>query len=175
MAISPAPVPDSWFVSVDGKSYGPYTEEQVAGFVREGRVTPNTPVMRNRDPWMIASLHTQFAPLFPSRQPPPPPSDVSEKELAKVVIIAELRTGSSIAFEGAIAKLGSSYRLNHFVWLLHTNVPFSQIRKDLASHVGRNDPLFISDTTNRRTAWINFGPGAEATIKSLWRGALPGQ
>ena len=172
MAASPALAQDSWFVSVEGKSYGPYTEDQVAAFVREGRVAPQTPVLHGGETWMNASLHTQLAPLFPSRQPPPAPAVETDRGLAKIVIIAELRTGSSMAFEAAIAKLGQSYRLNQFVWLLHSSVPFADLRKDLTAQVGRLDPLFISDTTNRRTAWINFGPGAEATIKALWRGAL---
>jgi len=174
MAASPALAHDSWFVSVEGKSYGPYTEDQVAAFVREGRVVPQTPVMRGGETWMNASLHTQLAPLFPSRQALPAPAAEAdaEKQLAKVVIVAELRTGSSMAFEAAIGKLGQSYRLNQFVWLVQTNLPFADIRKIVSAQVGRHDPLFISDTTNHRTAWINFGPGAEATIKALWRGAL---
>ena len=132
MAASPALAHDSWFVSVEGKSYGPYTDDQVAAFVREGRVLPQTPVMRGGETWLVAALHTQLAPLFPSRQPLPVPSAASEqKELAKVVIIAELRTGSSIALEAAIAKLGQSYRLNQFVWLLHTSVPFPQLRSEI--------------------------------------------
>jgi len=173
MTATLAPAEDSWFVTVEGQSYGPYSDDQVAAFVREGRVSQQTPVRRGREPWIVAGLHAQLTAVFASSRPAPAaePVAVGEEKLAKVVIVTELRTGSSIALEAAISKLGSSYRINQFVWLVHTHVPFAQLRKDLAATIGRNDPLFISDTTNRRTAWINFGPGAEATISALWRGA----
>lgn len=179
MAASTALAQDSWFVSVDGKSYGPYSDEQLSNFVREGRVTADTPVMREGGQWSAAGDHKQAAHMF-APNPPPTPQDrastpdatdaAPQQALAKVVIIAELRSGSSIAFEAAVAKLGKSYRLNQYVWLVHTSFPIAQVRKDLAVQVGRNDPLFIADTTHGRAAWINFGPGAEATIKTLWRG-----
>jgi len=90
--------------------------------------------------------------------------------IAKVVIIAELRTGSTIAFENAVSKLGPSYRMNQFVWFVQTQLPIAQIRKELVPFAGRNDPIVIADTSHGRAAWINFGPGAEATIKALWSG-----
>lgn len=175
MTASAAPAEDTWFVTVEGQSYGPYSDDQVTGFVREGRISQQTPVRRGREPWIVAGLHAQLSPAFGSNNPIPQTEAAAsgEENFAKIVIIAELRTGSSIALEAAIARLGQSYRLNQFVWLVHTSVPFSQMRKDLMATIGRHDPLFISDTTNRRSSWINFGPGAEATISALWRGAKP--
>ena len=173
---------DAWFVSVGGKPYGPYGEDQIVAFVTEGRVAAQTPVMREGERWTPAGEHKHFVWLFAQRpgvattQPDAPAADTAnapaEEEPAKVVIIAELRSGSSIAFEAAVARLGKSYRMNQFVWLVHSAVPVAQMRKDLLPHVGRNDPLFIADTTHGRAAWLNFGPGAEATIKALWRGGL---
>ena len=206
MAASPAPAQDSWFVSIDGKSYGPYTSEQIHAFLGEGRITPHSQVMPHGGRWAMACDQPQLAHLFgpmpaiapapaatpkveilstPSAPSPTPPEQaapqpaaaispadeaVAEDALGKVIIVAEFRTGSSVAFEAAVSRLGRSYRLNQYVWLLYTNVPIAQLRKDLASQVGRNDPLFIADTTHQRAAWINFGPGADATIKALWRG-----
>lgn len=201
---SPAPAYASWFVSVDGKSYGPYTEDQITSFIRQGRIGAQSPVMREGEAWANAEAYVQFAHLFTAAQGTPEapqptqptapvaqesPAAVSapaqavgaavvasgehaqEDELAKIIIIAELRTGSSVAFEAAVSRLGRTYRLNHYVWLVHTAWSLAQVRKEIAAHVGRNDPLFIADTTHGRAAWINFGPGAEATIKALWRGA----
>lgn len=172
MSASLAPAEDAWFVTVEGQSYGPYTDDQVSAFVREGRVSKQTPVRRGREPWIMAGLHAQLSSSFAETTPAEPEAAApADDKLAKIVIIAELRTGSSIALEAAIARLGQNYRLNQFVWLVHTSIPFSQLRKDLMATIGRHDPLFISDTTNRRSSWINFGPGAEATISALWRGA----
>jgi hypothetical protein len=182
MATPNARTQDAWFVAVDGKSYGPYTEEQVAAFVAEGRVAVSTPVMRTGENWSLAGEHSSLAWIFATRPAvtaplatadPTDAAEVKAEEvLAKIVIVADLRSGSTIAFEGAVAKLGRSYRMNQFVWLVHSAMPVAQIRKDLLAHVGRNDPLFIADTSHGRAAWLNFGPGAEATIKALWRGAL---
>lgn len=188
-----APSTDAWFVAAQGKSYGPYTEDQLKAFIGEGRVTASTPVMRGNEPWSLASEHAGLASIFspPATAPPAvpplptaqPPSAVAAgpvaganvepgPALAKVVVIAELRTGSTIAFENAISKLGQSYRMNQYVWLVHTALSIAQLRKDLVPFAGRNDPIFIADTSHARAAWINFGPGAEATIKALWRGGL---
>jgi len=187
-----APNKDAWFVAAEGKAYGPYTEEQLKAFIGEGRVTAATPVMRGGERWSLASEHAGLAWIFsprPTAAPPmstatpapaPPQPALAEPAaavatepvatLAKVMIIVELRTGSTIAFENAISKLGQSYRMNQFVWLVHTGLSIAQIRKELVPFAGRNDPIFIADTTSGRAAWINFGPGAEATIKALWRG-----
>jgi GYF domain 2 len=190
-----APNKDAWFVAAEGKAYGPYTEEQLKAFVGEGRVTAATPVMRGGERWSLASEHASLAWIFsprPTVAPPMPAAAAAPAQtlphpahaepvaagpveasatLAKVMLIAELRTGSTIAFENAISKLGQSYRMNQLVWLVHTGLSIAQIRKELVPFAGRNDPIFIADTTNGRAAWINFGPGAEATIKALWRGA----
>ncbi len=182
MANPNARTQDTWFVAVDGKSYGPYTEEQVANFVAEGRVAVSTPVMRVGENWSLAGEHLSLAWTFAARPAVAAPQTTveptrsadakAEEALAKIVIVADLRSGSTIAFEGAVAKLGRSYRMNQFVWLVHSATPIAQIRKDLVAHVGRNDPLFIADTSHGRAAWLHFGPGAEATIKALWRGGL---
>jgi hypothetical protein len=182
MATPNAQAQDGWFVAVDGKSYGPYTEEQIANFAAEGRVTASAPVMRTGEPWSLAGEHTSLAWIFAARPAVAAPQTAAaptgaaeakqEEMLAKVVIVADLRSGSTMAFEAAVAKLGRSYRMNQFVWLVHSATPIAQMRKDLLAHVGRNDPLFIADTTHGRASWLNFGPGAEATIKALWRGGL---
>ena len=180
MATSNGQAKDAWFVAVDGKSFGPYGEEQIANFATEGRVTASTPVMRFGENWSLAAEHTSLAWIFakrPAAAAPPAtaaPNDEAaagqHEQLAKIVIVAELRSGSTVAFEAAVAKLGRSYRMNQFVWFVHSAIPIAQMRKDLLAYVGRNDPLFIADTSHGRAAWINFGPGAEATIKALWRG-----
>ena len=83
MAASPAPALDSWFVSVDGKSYGPYTEEQIAAFIREGRITANSPVMRQGEAWANANAYVQLGHLFapapsaPIPVPTPAPAPVA--------------------------------------------------------------------------------------------------
>ena len=175
MSVTDAPVQETWFVAVEGKSYGPYTLQQVAEFVANGRVTAQTPVMRNSEAWSRAGEHAGLAAIFAGRPaetgpsaPEGAPEAPAQQPLAKIVIIAELKSGSSISFEAAIARLGESYRMNQFVWFLMSDRPMSVIRKELIQHAGKHDPLFIADTTNARADWLNFGPGAAATIKALW-------
>src|SRR5262249_2491186 len=82
-------------------------------------------------------------PASASASPPAPVSAATEAPAAspeteaaaapaKVIIIAELRTGSTITLENAITRLGESYRVNQYVWFLHTLSPIAQVRRELA-------------------------------------------
>jgi hypothetical protein len=57
--------------ATDGKQYGPVNADQVRQWIREQRVTPQTPVWVTGSPaWVAASTLPEFAGAFPRSAPP---------------------------------------------------------------------------------------------------------
>ncbi|MGB0906265.1 MAG: GYF domain-containing protein [Maricaulaceae bacterium] len=67
---------NQWFVEVGGQSYGPYSLEQMHGFVREGRVIAESLISQEaRGPYAYAAAFPQFAAaLAPTPAPAPAPT-----------------------------------------------------------------------------------------------------
>ena len=68
-----------WSVTIDGKTYGPYTDDALKGMVAAGQVTPGTLAWRpGAAGWAPLSTFDEFAgspaPAPPAPPPPPPPS-----------------------------------------------------------------------------------------------------
>src|ERR1700754_977217 len=57
----------TWTISVGGRSYGPYSLEQMKAFQGEGRLAPHSLVVREGEEQMrYASEDGELAPLFPA-------------------------------------------------------------------------------------------------------------
>src|SRR5688572_14273659 len=57
----------------DGKEYGPASLEQLSAWLREGRITPQTEVMRSDvDYWAPAGQYSELQSTAPPRPPSPP-------------------------------------------------------------------------------------------------------
>jgi hypothetical protein len=177
-----------WRISVGGKVYGPYSGQQMRSFVSEGRVAPHSIVATSdAGPWVTATDDPVLANLFikPQAEPPkfsvvaaPQGEPTGEGDLrsrgANFVIVADIRTRSSITFERELEKLGEFYRLNPLVWVLHTDFPIGQVRNSLTPHLGKTDSLMVVDSTRGKSAWFNLGPEAEAKIRKIWQ-RIPGR
>jgi hypothetical protein len=97
------------------------------------------------------------------------PATAGESVSANFVIIADIRARSSTPFEAALTRLGTAYRLNHLVWLLHSDKSAGAIRNELVQHLGNTDSVFIADASRGKMAWFNLGPEADARIRKVWR------
>jgi len=63
-----------WYLAINGKSYGPYTADDVAARLRDGRINPDTQVYGPDTPtWAPLKQVAALAPLLNTGQPPPPP------------------------------------------------------------------------------------------------------
>jgi hypothetical protein len=162
-----------WRVNVSGQVYGPYTGHQIREFAAEGRIAPHSIVQADEQgPWITAIDDPVLAQLFvkPMFEKKLPAADTgADAAFANFVVIADLRSGPA-GFEGAIARLGASYRLNSHVWLLHTDRTVGTVRNELTQHISAVDGLFIIDASRGgKTAWFNLGPEADAKIRKVWR------
>jgi membrane protease subunit (stomatin/prohibitin family) len=69
-----APTPPRWSLTVDGKTYGPYTDEALKGMLAAGQVAPTTLAWYpGAAGWAPVESYTEFRPAAAAPPPPPPP------------------------------------------------------------------------------------------------------
>jgi hypothetical protein len=175
----------TWTISVGGRSYGPYSLEQMKVFQSEGRLAPHSLVVREGEEQMrYASEDGELAPLFPApreqqtaatvRQAEPGPArfgrdNQSAGERTRYIIAAEMKSGSISALEDEISNFGASFRFLPQTWILVSELSLNAIRSELIQKLGKLDTLIVVDTTHDKAAWFNFGPEADTKMRRLWQ------
>lgn len=174
----------TWTISVGGRSYGPYSLEQMKLFQGEGRLAPHSLVLREGEEQMrYASEDNELAALFPApREPQAPakagPVDPTPKfgrdsrpagERSRYLIVAEMKSGSIAALEEEISRFGASFQFMPQTWILVSEVSINTIRSELIQKLGKLDALIVIDTTHDKAAWFNFGPEADTKMRRLWQ------
>ncbi len=93
-----------WFVSVEGKQYGPYSQQQVEDYIREDRVRAEHFMWKRGFPdWKPVAEVEEFAHLFPPQVPVPPPAPAqatrsTEKRRSPYRLILAVALLASLAF-----------------------------------------------------------------------------
>jgi hypothetical protein len=160
-----------WWVQVRGRAFGPYSLEQMARFLAEGRVRPSTMVSNDREGgWSEAHKITALRGLRP-----PQPSNDSQAEAANVFVHAEIISGSWNAFMAALEGMGSVCELSPGLWLVRTKFSAGIIRNTLSQTLERGDRFVAIDATRDRLAWFNLGPEIDVRIAKVWNGPLRGE
>lgn len=177
----------TWTISVGGRSYGPYSLEQMKAFQSEGRLAPYSLVARDGEEHLCqASEDTELAVFFPvstargpqttteSRPAEPGPArfgrDIQATgERSRYIILAEMKSGSISALEEEIFKFGASFRFMPQAWILTSEVSLNTLRSELIQKLGKLDTLIVVDTTHDKAAWFNFGPEADTKMRRLWQ------
>lgn len=160
-----------WWVQVRGKAYGPYTMEQLSGFVAEGRVRPATQVSDRQDgAWIEArKVIGLMAPLRAGE----PANDVAEA--ANVFVHAEIMSGAWQGFVAALESMGFVCELSPGLWLVRTRFSAGVIRNTLSQTLERGDRFVVVDASRDRLAWFNLGPEVDVRISKVWNGPLRGE
>jgi hypothetical protein len=178
----------TWTISAGGRSYGPYTLEQMRAFQAEGRLAPHSLVARNgAEPVRYASEDPDLAALFPAaaaREPQPAGTSRREEgakpvsfgrdsqatgERSRFIIIAEMKSGSISALEEEIFRFGAALRFMQQSWILISEVSLNTLRSELIQKLGKIDSLIVIDTTHDKAAWFNFGPESDTKMRRLWQ------
>jgi GYF domain 2 len=181
---------DTWFVNVQGRAYGPYSEAQMEGFVAEGRLAAHSLVTRaGETEFRSAGDEPVFATLFQQQQqlavaeavvPAEPaaapissfgrhdvePDAVAER--AHFIIVADMKSRSVQGLEEEIYNLGPAYAILPQVWILSTEQTVNTVRNLLIQKLGKLDVLFVVDAAHNKAAWFNFGPEADSRIRRIW-------
>lgn len=181
----------SWTIKVNERSFGPYSLEQMRGFVGEGRLAPHSLVARdNAVDYLPAARDAVLAVLFqpaaaPVQAQPRPVFFTAEGDLgrgyaqrepeqpaqSRFVITADMKSGSIAGLEQEIMRCGQAIAVLPQVWLLTSDMAINSLRNTLIQKLGRVDMLFIVDTTRNKAAWSGFGPEQESRIRRLWQKA----
>ncbi len=157
-----------WWVQVRGKAFGPYPIEQMARFMAEGRVRPNTLVADKPDgAWLEARRVLALRGL----RAPSATSD-PQAEAANIFIHAEIVSGSWNAFMAALESMGGVCDLAPGLWLLRTRFSAGVIRNTLSQTLEHGDRFVVIDATRDRFAWFNLGPEIDVRIGKVWNGPL---
>lgn len=70
----PHPLDGEWYIHLNSETYGPYSGHQIKDFIADGRVTPDTDVLRKgASEWSDAIADRALATLFPRNVPAPAP------------------------------------------------------------------------------------------------------
>jgi hypothetical protein len=178
-------MPDSWSICIAGRTYGPYSNEQMRDFAAEGRLARQSLVAKFgntefRKAGDIPDLAEIFAPWPASRDT----TSTSRRDEGQgfgrsdrtgaggrchILVIADMKSGSVARIEGEIATFGPSFAILPQAWLLSTDASVNTVRNRLVQQLGKLDMLFVIDASNDKAAWFNFGPEADARIRKLWR------
>jgi hypothetical protein len=186
---------DSWNITVAGRSYGPYSMQDMQRFVADGRLAAHSQVSRTgselvgaaRDDAELAALFTDAkgksgptpsatGRFFTAKRAEEDESpvfgrgseDVQANERGRFLIIADMKSKSISGLEEEILNLGPAYALLPQIWLLVSDQNINAIRNALLQKLGKIDTLFIIDATRNKATWFNFGPEAEARIRRVW-------
>jgi hypothetical protein len=156
-----------WWVRIRGRSFGPYSIEQMARFMSEGRVRPDTMVADNPESgWIEARRVMSLRGL----RTPTPANDTAEA--ANVFVHAEIVSGAWMAFLAALEGMGSVCELAPGLWLVRTSFSAGVIRNALSQTLETGDRFVVMDATRDRLAWFNLGPETDVRIAKVWNGPL---
>ncbi|MBU6297458.1 MAG: DUF4339 domain-containing protein [Alphaproteobacteria bacterium] len=176
---------DTWTISVNGRTYGPYTEPQMRAFAEEGRLAAHSLVSRaGEDRYQAASADSELAKLFrpvPARpafftaEGDAAPQNFGRKEeetsteRTHYIIVADMKSRSISGLEEEIFNFGPAYPVMPQAWVVSSDMPITAIRNALVQKLGKLDTLFVADATHNKAAWFNFGPEADSRIRRIWQ------
>lgn len=92
----------------------------------------------------------------------------AQTDEAIFTIMAEIRSGDTMAFLQTLQTFGRVERIGETLWALRSLSTAEQLRNALSSTLGRQDRMFIVDSSNNRTAWFNIGADLDKRIRNLW-------
>ncbi len=177
---------DSWYISVQDRAYGPYTEAQLEVFVGEGRLAPHSLIARaGETQFRMAGEEPTLSLLFQPAEPSALATPMSPQEpaaaqafgrhdgqnageRAHVIIIADMKSRSITGLEEEIYNLGPAHPIMPQAWLVACELPITAIRNLLVQKLGKLDMIFIIDATHDKASWFNFGPEADIRIRRIW-------
>lgn len=158
---------NKWWVQIRGRAFGPYSIEQMATFLAEGRVRPTTLVSANgKTDW------TEARRVMALRGLRKPANGNDAEEAANVFVHAEIFSGSWMGFMAALESMGFVCDLGPSLWLVRTRFTSGVVRNALSQTLERGDRFVVIDATRDRLAWFNLGPEVDVRIGKVWNGPL---
>jgi|SRR4051812_711830 hypothetical protein len=174
-----------WIVSIGGRTYGPYTTEEMKSFAVEDRLAPHSLIARAEDGrFRPAAQDADLAFLFRpaersvTARKVSPPAEAARKfghdhaeianEASHYLIVADMKSGSITALEEEIFKIGPAYPVMPQAWILTSKMTTGALRNLLVQKLGKLDQLFVANATQDKIAWVNLGMETETRVRRIW-------
>lgn len=93
----------------------------------------------------------------------------------RFVIITDLKSHSTTAFERLIEGLGEALKVTAAAWLVRAEGSAGTIRNALLRALGARDSVLVIDLATARTASHNFNPDLDARVRALVQPNLNGK
>jgi len=161
----------TWFIKVDGRVYGPYTQAQMRAFIQEGRVAAHSLVSIERDGGWKPAVEIEILRSWLDQARGAANDRVDAKgQAANFIIVADIRSETVQAFQAALSHFGDETSILEGVWLLRTASTAATLRNELSHLLDINDRLFVVDASQDKSAWFNLGDDVDQKIRNLWGG-----
>ena len=142
-----------WYVKVDDTVYGPFDAATLDGYVAEGRVVEDSLLRQGET--------GQFRTLAEHRQD-------AARALRSQLVMADIRSGRSVAFLQTLQALGEVRRIGDTLWLLSTRVAPDDVLSTVTAMLGGSDRVLVLAADGVEAAAFNIGAEIEAALRD-WR------
>ena len=172
---------DNWCIKVAQRVYGPYTQEQMAAFATEGRLSGQSLVApAGGKTWREARQYPAIAGLLDKGSKPtgrafgknaaasPDSYALPDGAAANFVVVFDVVSGAASRLAHVLSALGPAFRLTDNVWTVASNQTAFGVKNAIAPHLALREPLFVVDCSRGRTAWQNFAPETHARLTKAW-------
>ena len=164
----------AWYIRVSGTVYGPFDDRTVWTYVQEGRVTALSDLsMRPESGYQPAKnwleiAHWFHAPVVEPAATATPVPPVQPQYTALMLIMAEIRSGRSMAFTQTLESLGEAQRIGESVWLLRSTSDPQHMKSVLGPTLSVSDRLFVLDATDSEFSAYNLGSDIDDQLKQIF-------
>ena len=174
---------DNWCIKVAQRVYGPYTQDQMAAFAAQGRLSGQSLVApAGGRTWREAKAYPAIAGLldvrtktggtggkaFGKNAADPGAHALPDGAPANFVVIFDVVSGAASRLAHVLASLGPAFRLTDNVWTVSSTQTALGVKNAIAPHLALREPLFVVDCSRGRTAWQNFAPETHARLTKAW-------
>lgn len=170
---------DNWCIKVAERVYGPYTHDQMADFVSQGRLSSQSMVApAGGTKWREARQYPPIASLLNGdaetktkafgKANQKTPKTPAEGETSNFLVVFDVTHGTAGAVEGILRGLGTAFRLTDNVWVLTSTHSALGVRNAVAPHITVREPVFVVDCGRGRTTWQNFVPELQSRLMQAW-------
>lgn len=161
-----------WYIRVSGTVYGPFDDRTVWTYVQEGRVTALSELsLRPETGYQPAKNWLEITHWFhaPTVQAAPEPVQVQQPRYTSLMLVmAEIRSGRSMAFLQTLQSLGDAQRIGDTIWLVQSNTDPDHMKSVLGPTLSVSDRLFIVDATYSDFSAYNLGPEVEGQLNDIF-------
>lgn len=171
---------ENWCIRVSDKTYGPYTQDQMAVFAREGRLSGQSMVSpaggRN---WREARHYPALARFLEKpvdglrafgratdRQDAP--AERADHDAVNILLVFDPGVGTAGRVDPYVKALGPAFRVVENVWCVTAQTSATGVRNALMPHLHPTEPMMIVDCTRGRTTWHNCSPEIHARLTKAW-------